>query len=317
VRAILIGSRAYKQTDFGDTDILCDREWKDAWEERRAPVAGHDGGIYEITSPRDGSAHAELLRGSDAWPDVRADGADEGDWLHGLPLRRTPVAFLAALKKAHLILPSGSPWKWRRQMEEYCALKALLRASSEVAQFNGCIWSPRDGARRIFERHRAECLERQRRPPKLNQSKAAFFGAEGYEVFDHDSIHEALAHPRSPAYLQIKSGEVRVSRTKWRALDDAEKLRCAVEEAGILALERSILPHLFLGRDYRGMRWAYEHALFRICTTITSGEFRDWCLENWERIRDASPDLASKFFEGVRLGIVKVARPERLWRGAR
>jgi hypothetical protein len=290
VRAILIGSRAYKEADCGDTDILCDREWKEAWDER--PRVG---GIYEVTCPREGSAHAELLRGSDAWPDVRADGTDR--WLDGLPLRRTPVAFLAALKKAHLILPSGSPEKWRRQMEEYCALKALL-PGAEVAD-----------ARRIFEMHRAECLERQKRPPRLNQSKTAFFGSESYEIFDHDSIHEALAHPRRPAYLQIKSGEVWVSRTKWRELDDAEKLRCAVEEAGILALERSILPHLFLGQDYRGMRWAYEHALFRICTTITSGEFRDWCIENWERIRDASPDLASAFFEGVRLGIVKVKRP--------
>lgn len=340
MKAILIGSRAYKETDYGDTDILCDREWKDAWDKTYGSLAEPrvDGrydsetakyetceGIYEVIVPPEGGAHWELLQVSDNFPDYKPEPYDTTQscngvalcahsWLpEGLTLKRTPLVFLAALKKAHLILPSSSPEKWRRQIEEYVALKALLKESLDehiwvgdaVGVFDGPVWHPTHYASMIYKMHRQECLARQKKPPKLNQDKKAFFGDEPYEIFDHDSIHEALSYPSTPAYTQMKDGEVMCSRKKWDAMTESEKLRCVVEEAGILALERSILPALFLDRGYRDQRWAYETALMKIGTTITSGFFRDYAIEVWEQAKDAMPDLAGRFFEGVKAGIVK------------
>lgn len=334
MKAILIGSRAYKNSpDCGDTDIVCDREWREAWDRTYGPLAKPrtDGrydsdtaiyetcdGIFEVIVPREGSAHDELLHVSEPW---EGRGPAEFSWLpDGLTLRVTPVVFLAALKKAHLILPSSSFEKWCRQADEYAALKEILRLAKEApatawigdaaGRFDEDGWQPTYFAKAIFERHRMECLAKQKKPPVLAQGKDDFFGREAYEVFDHDDVHGAVSFPRDPAYLQIKDAEVWCSRAKWRRLGEAERLRCVVEECCVLALERSVIPHLFLGKGYRGSRWAFDMALHKVSTTITSGFFRDFAIERWSEARAAVPDYVAAFLDGVKRGAVKVKRPE-------
>lgn len=308
MRALLIGSHAYRpRAECGDIDILCDLEWKQAWDEvyRKPGQPLQDGawkyencqGIVELTIPPPGSAHDLLLRHVPPTWEIYLHPEDE--WIPPwLTLRVAPLTVLMALKRAHLILPSSSPAKWRRQMEEYCEIKR---------RYAGGSWDPGPVAMEVFTLHRKECLARAKKHPKLNQNKAGFFGNEPYEVFDHDSIHVALAYPLAPAYLQTKGegAEVMFDLGKWNALPESEKLRCVIEESGILALERSILPALFLDRPYRGARWAYDYALMKVCTTITSGPFRDYAIDHWDVAMKGMPDLAAKFFAGVKSGLVR------------
>lgn len=339
MKAMLIGSRAFREADYNDTDIIADKEWKEEWDrtygslemkdEKKSAYYKSDTsayetceGIYEVIVPPEGSAHWELLQVSEGW-NTFEETREDWRWIpKGLSLKVAPVIFLAAMKKAHLILPSSSPEKWKRHSSDYAILKKILReqqakttttqAMTACGHFIYDAWHPTNYAKTFFDMHRAECLARQKKPPKLAQDKKGFFGDEPYEIFDHDSIHEALAFPLRPAYEQMKDGEVMCSKKKWDKMPEHERLRCVVEEAGILALERSILPALFLNRGYRGQRWAYEHALMKICTTITSGFFRDYCIESWTTAVERMPDLAGLFFNGIKAGIVKCKKPEVL-----
>lgn len=286
MRAILIGSRAYK-SDYRDTDIICDAEWKAAWdltygglEERRI-----DGsltskyetceGVYEIIVPSKGSAHDWLVQQSDKWVGLQEN------WLLGLELKITPTVYLAWMKKAHLILPHTY---WEKQMRDYCELKSLMGVDEMP-----------DGY--FYKLHRQECLQLAKRAPKLSVAKDTFFDTkESYNLYDHDSIHRAIAYPEPPAYTLTQDGEVWCSSKKFALLSESDKLRTVIEEASILALERSILPALHQDRRFMGVKWAYEYALMKVCTTITSGWFRDYAIEHYVRAKENRFDYIGKFF---------------------
>lgn len=105
-------------------------------------------------------------------------------------------------------------------------------------------------------------------------------------------------------------GEVWCSRSKWDDLNEIDKLQCVIEESAILALERSIIPSLFLNNSFRGEQWAYEYALSKVCTSITSGFFREYAIEHWKQAILGRPDYVAKFFQGLKSGEVIVLKPD-------
>lgn len=118
--------------------------------------------------------------------------------------------------------------------------------------------------------------------PNLNQNKDNFFNDIIEYKYDHDTIHEAVKVNEKPAYQNfIKDGsEVLCSKKKF--FECSEYIRnCAVlEESYVLALERSIIPH---GTDPKK---AFDIALIKVCSSITSGWFRDWAWENYDNVQD-------------------------------
>ncbi len=312
MKAVLIGSAAHAD-DPNDYDVLADQEWAEKlWSDTGDVVRSHEstdqgdyyahnmcGTVIDVKVPKPDTAHALVLDNYHNWP-IRIYGTPVGN------LSCAPLPILAALKKAHLILPH----RWNAQIRRYAELKALLN----VDVFDP--WSSAWGqmTHEVYALHREECLAKAKKHPKLAQGKKAFFGDESYEIFDHDSIHEALAYPRQPAYVQIKgeTAEVYCSKAKWEALDEIERMRCVKEEASILALERSILPALFQNKEYRGAAWAYARALMGIGTTITSGWFRDYAIERYDQAVRERPDFVAAFFAGVKSGVVKCLKPEVL-----
>ena len=66
-----------------------------------------------------------------------------------------------------------------------------------------------------------------------------------------------------------------------------DKIKCVAEEACVITIERYILPTL-KGKinknnqlDFRkGLKWS----LYRICTTLCSGWFREFAIWNYEEI---------------------------------
>lgn len=141
--------------------------------------------------------------------------------------------------------------------------------------------------------------------PKLSVDKETFFNSSTVPYkYDHDQVHKLMAIYGEPAYTFFKKdgAEVAVDRDKWEALPDAFKLASVIEEAMVLALERSEIP--FAGQSKRmSPSRAFEYALTKVCTSISSGWWREYAWENFYRAWQSYPkDFVDKFWEAVNLG---------------
>ena len=118
--------------------------------------------------------------------------------------------------------------------------------------------------------------------PKLNVSKNTFFDDTIYTL-DHDSIHEAVALTDKPAYKHYikEDSEVLTSKEKFMALPESIKLAGVYEETCVLALERSQVPN-----DFKNVssEHSFMMALEKVCTSITSGWFREYAWENYHKV---------------------------------
>lgn len=147
--------------------------------------------------------------------------------------------------------------------------------------------------------------------PALNRKKNQFFTSNVKYVYDHDSLHEAVAVEERPAYTQYqKAGaEVECDMDAFDALPWRTRLFGVYEEACVLALERAVVPH---GAE---PDWAFLKALEKVCTSITSGRFREFAWENYYDVvalYEATKDSAypihhyvTKFHTGLASGVVK------------
>jgi len=116
--------------------------------------------------------------------------------------------------------------------------------------------------------------------PKLNVTRGEFFNDDGINyVYDHDSIHEAVALNYTPAYKKFLVDEVKVSRElfEFENLPYFDQLAAVIEESMVLAIERSLVPFNFKPEPKK----AYLMALSKVCTSITSGWFREFAWENY------------------------------------
>lgn len=156
----------------------------------------------------------------------------------------------------------------------------------------------------FFKRREAETYSYAH--PKLNVSKDGFFTGDGVEyVYDHDSIHEAVKHLDRPAYLYYKhdDADVMCAKDKFFAADEMVRLYGVLEESYVLALERSQIPH------HRKLtpRQSFEIALMKVCTSITSGWFREYAWENYELVDALYDDkYAQRFWAKVRAQKVRL-----------
>lgn len=140
--------------------------------------------------------------------------------------------------------------------------------------------------------------------PKLNVSKGDFFNGDGVEyVYDHDSIHLAVKHLERPAYTYFKpdQNDVYCDRGMFEAVSEDVRLYAVLEESYVLALERSQIP--FKG-DIAPKR-SFDIALGKVCTSITSGWFREFAWENYDKVQSLySDDYVARFWQGVEGGVV-------------
>lgn len=141
--------------------------------------------------------------------------------------------------------------------------------------------------------------------PKLNVSKDNFFKDDAIQyVHDHDTIHQSVATFDKPAYLYyMKEGEqVLTDKAKFFAADRAIQLAGVVEEAAVLAIERSLVPHPGVWTP----EFAWKFALSKVCSSITSGWFRAFAYENALDVLKLYPaNYWEKFQKDVESGLVK------------
>lgn len=140
--------------------------------------------------------------------------------------------------------------------------------------------------------------------PSLKKSKQEFFSGDMIEyVWDHDSIHESMKHLKCPAYLYYKKDgqEVECDRTKWENLPTLHKLYGVLEEVYVLALERSQIPHPNVDPLL-----SFTIALEKVCTSITSGWFREFAYNHYDEVYALyDEEYVKKFWKDVQEGKVK------------
>lgn len=128
--------------------------------------------------------------------------------------------------------------------------------------------------------------------PNLKRSKEEFFTPDVPYLYDHDYLHSIVSNcmlMETPAYQKfaIDGQEVLSSRTKFCLLPENVRLDAVVQEACVLALERSLIPFQKLGSyEYTfpvNTKDIFLLALEKVCTSITSGWFREYAWENYNQ----------------------------------
>lgn len=141
--------------------------------------------------------------------------------------------------------------------------------------------------------------------PKLDVTKDEFFKGDSIPyIYDHDTIHLSVKHLDKPAYEYFKPDEKEVmcSKDMFMACDEKIKLYAVLEESYVLALERSQIPL----PNYWTPRKSFETALMKVCSSITSGWFREYAYDHYFEVLELYDDnYTKKFWKAVDDGIVK------------
>lgn len=295
---ILIGSRALalrcpqallrKPVDF---DFVCTKEEFDAWLAKNQHkvnatkiypekdgakwiVEGDTNCEFEMIRPGNSAEMMEKL--------VRQDCIET-------PFGMIPnLDMLFTIKASHKYL-KNSPFFWKT-VADYHILKRLgAKIRPEYQEF--------------FKLRESETYTYKH--PKLNVNKDAFFQDDGIKyVWDHDTIHQSVATFERPAYTYyMKDGEqVLCDKNKFFALPEEYRLAGVVEEAAVLAIERSLVPHPGVWTPEK----AWRFALSKVCSSITSGWFREYGYENILEVLKREPKgYWDKFQKDCESGLVK------------
>lgn len=240
--------------------------------------------IAEITYPKDGTGGptttSELYRASEFWTDRHE--------FMGVECVVAPLDVLYTLKMSHRFLKNSPHFS-----------KTMLHIRN--------MRHPKVGAKitshEWLKRREQETYDYSH--PNLNVSKSEFFNSNFDYVYDHDSIHEAvklLDRPAYTFYMASEESEVNCSKDKFFAQERTVQLLGVLEETYVLALERSQVPTDFAVDP----RVSFMIALEKVCTSITSGWFREFAWENYELIVKMYDEAyVDKFKHALAKGAIK------------
>lgn len=294
---ILLGSRAlalrapyalFRQPK--DFDWVCTREEFDKWMEKEAykvsPTKVYPEGKNKMIVEGSTNCEFEIIQpgtSSEMLVDlVKADCIET-------PFGMVPsLDMLFTIKSSHKYL-KNSPHFWKTVADYHVMKKIGAKVRPEYEAFL-----------KLREKETYTYAH-----PKLNQSKDGFFADDGLIYsWDHDTIHQSVARFERPAYTYyMKDGaEVQCDKNKFFALPEEYRLAGVVEEAAVLAIERSLVPHPGVWTP----EFAWKFALAKVCSSITSGWFRAYSYDNILEVLKLYPtDYWKKFQEDIKSGLVK------------
>ena len=220
----------------------------------------------------------------------------------GKPYEVAPLSLMYVIRESHRYRDSIHFEKNMEKLTTYIEKQYKSRISEPL--------------REILDLRETETYTRA--PIRLNVSKKDFFSNDGVKyIYDHDTIHQAIAMDEVPAYTLISQSEVYTSKAKFDALPDSKKDLCVLEEAWVIALERGYLPYRKgkrqpryhvdgFGFDADYMQALFKTALQKICTTLTSGWFREYASLNYSRLVKTKRDYLDDFlFVEANMNILK------------
>lgn len=308
---VLIGSGALKiragsllKRDPLDFDFVCSEESMNEWlsrhpnhsivihpDDKKADPKKPEGQWTKWAYLVDDSKHVEFeiaSEGSTAEELLEFVAADE---------QTIPTSFglipsldvLFTIKSSHKYL-KNSPHFWKNA-KDWHLMKAM---GAEIP----------DGLKSWLTRRKKETYWYKHPRLKKMSGQDFFDPDQGVEyVYDHDSIHRAVAIFDKPAYrYYMKDGEeVDCDKDKFFSLPEKFRIAGVAEEACVLAIERSLVP--YPGKKTPREAWAF--ALMKVCTSITSGWFRKWGYDNLPKVMADYPEgYWEKFEAGLKSGIV-------------
>lgn len=186
---------------------------------------------------------------------------------NGIPLQVVSPIGLAIIKRSHL----HREFNFDKHIAQYhfhlVQYRRFFTADDEVILKNRTEATKRE----FFVQH-----------PRLNVAVPEFFDDAVPKVYEHDYLHELMAYQDKPLYTRLQEDSSRAwcSRDLWDGLTHEERVLCVAEEVQVIALERFLIP-----RDWNYVpRAAYIKALHKVCTTLTSGYFRDFAIDNYPEV---------------------------------
>lgn len=139
----------------------------------------------------------------------------------------------------------------------------------------------------VKRREKLTLIDANQKNPTLSMSNVDFFDDFVLKKYDHDYLHELVSFYDAPLYTRLKFSNKRdlawCEKQLWDEFSHDDKLRCICEEASTIALERFLLP-----QKERYPNVAYYKALQKVCTSLTSGWFREYAIWNWEELMQMS-----------------------------
>lgn len=133
--------------------------------------------------------------------------------------------------------------------------------------------------------------------PSLNMRVDEFFNDAVVKKYDHDRIHELVAFGDRPLYesLQRDASKAWCERDLWDQLSHDLKLKCVAEETMVIAIERFMIPSGWK----HSAKSAYNKALTKVCTNLTSGWFRDFAIDNHRELFTMCPESRIRSLKDV------------------
>ena len=149
-----------------------------------------------------------------------------------------------------------------------------------------------------FLKVRTEMTQEQypERTPDLTLSTSEFFDDAVTKVYSHDALHELAKFNDVPMYtkLQKNPDTVMCSNDLWSNLSYSDKLKCVLEETYVIAVERFLVPKQW---EYF-MKLAFIKALEKVCTSLSSGTFRDFCIDEYSTLIELYDERKLSYIRG-------------------
>lgn len=240
--------------------------------------------VYEFEIAWEGTSGEALLQMVKNDPSLLTEVA------HSFNTDVAGLEVLRALKESHKY-KKNSP-HFRKTMDDVLELRKRVKLSKPMKE-----WLKHRERETYTYNH-----------PKLNGvGKGEFFSDDGINyVYDHDSIHQIVKHLENPAYSYFQPEEevIGTSKDMFKALPKSVRLLSVLEEAYVLSLERSIIPFNSFG-DEAKCRLAFEIALEKVCTSITSGWWRQFAWDNYHTVRGMyDQEYVGRFEKAADAGLI-------------
>ena len=123
----------------------------------------------------------------------------------------------------------------------------------------------------------------------LKQDKEDFFTDNVTYVYDHDWLHEQVAHPNPPVYTNcLKEGEeVLIDKQRFNEMSFEQQVKMFREEITVIAIERYLVNPL--AKNFSWVQ-AYNLSLKKTITQLTKNWATDFIVLNLEHF--VKPDYA-------------------------
>jgi hypothetical protein len=132
-----------------------------------------------------------------------------------------------------------------------------------------------------------------------------FFEDAVQRKYVHDDIHEAVAIYDRPLFEKLLFDGVSCSEKGFNQLSFEDKILLVKEEVWVTALERYLIPEDFKCNVYG----SYMKALKKLATTMSSGWFKFFILNNYDKlIGDKSKNFVERFNNAVKNNKIKEIR---------